>query len=316
MAARRGARPSIGWHLVAAVPDLSTERDAFASAVTTELNREIAERLDEMAELLEQQDANPFRVSAYRRAAATIAALEADLGELAESEGMAGLVDLPTIGKGIAAAIWEIVHTGRWSQLERLRGSLRPESLLQTVPGIGPALARRIHDDLHVDTLEQLEVAAWDGRLAGLEGIGGRKLLAIRAALSTMLGRGRRATGPDRRRAPPVSLLLSVDQKYREEAEAGRLPTIAPRRFNPGGESWLPILHADMGGWHFTALYSNTARAHELDRVRDWVVIYFYDEHHEEGQSTVVTETRGALSGRRVVRGREADCRAYYANSE
>ena len=66
-------------------------------------------------------------------------------------------------------------------------------------------------------------------------------------------------------------------------------------------------------GWHFTALYSNTARARELGRTRDWVVIYFDDDHHREGQHTVVTETRGALIGRRLVRGLEAECRAFYA---
>jgi hypothetical protein len=47
--------------------------------------------------------------------------------------------------------------------------------------------------------------------------------------------------------------------------------------------------------------------------VQDWVVIYFYDHDHAEGQHTVVTETRGPLAGRRVVRGREAECKAHYA---
>ncbi len=64
---------------------------------------------------------------------------------------------------------------------------------------------------------------------------------------------------------------------------------------------------------HFTALFSNTARAHELGRTSDWVVVYHYDDHHREGQSTVVTETQGPLLGRRVVRGREPECRALYA---
>ena len=54
------------------------------------------------------------------------------------------------------------------------------------------------------------------------------------------------------------------------------------------------------------------ARAHELGRTRDWVVIYYYDGEHVEAQCTVVTETRGALAGRRVVRGREEECRAHY----
>jgi putative hydrolase len=107
-------------------------------------------------------------------------------------------------------------------------------------------------------------------------------------------------------------VLLAVDAEYRDKAAAGALPTIAPRRFNPDGSAWLPILHTERGGWHFTALYSNTARAHELGRTGDWVVLYFYDDHHQEGQHTVVTETRGPLAGRRVVRGREGECREYY----
>ena len=108
-------------------------------------------------------------------------------------------------------------------------------------------------------------------------------------------------------------MLLDVDREYREKALGGKLPTIAPRRFNPTGEAWLPVLHADRNGWHFTALHSNTAQAHQLIRTRDWVVLYFYDDQHVEGQHTVVTETHGPLAGRRVVRGREAECREHYA---
>ena len=53
-----------------------------------------------------------------------------------------------------------------------------------------------------------------------------------------------------------------------------------------------------------------------LGRTRDWVVVYFYDDEHAEGQHTIVTEVRGALAGKRVVRGREAECRAHYAALE
>jgi hypothetical protein len=72
-------------------------------------------------------------------------------------------------------------------------------------------------------------------------------------------------------------------------------------------------MHAARGDWHFTVLYSNTARAHALGRTHDWVIVYFYDDDHAEGQHTVVTEARGVLSGKRVVRGRETECRAFYA---
>jgi putative hydrolase len=111
---------------------------------------------------------------------------------------------------------------------------------------------------------------------------------------------------------PSVELLLDVDRRYRAAAEQGRLPTIAPHRFNPEGKSWLPVLHTCRGGWAITALYSNTARAHELGRVRDWVVLYAEDETHHEHQYTVVTATRGSLAGQRVVRGREEECRVLY----
>jgi DNA polymerase (family 10) len=277
----------------------------------TRINQDVAEKLREAADLLEQQGANPFRVNAYRRGADTLAAIEADIRELAEHEGLDGLIALPTIGHGIALAIDEILRTGTWSQLERLRGTLEPEKLFRTVPGIGPELAQRIHDTLHIDTLEELEVAAHDGRLGTVGGVGPRRAMAIRATLDTMLGRvrGRARNVAD---GPPVSVLLEVDTEYRRKAQADTLPTIAPKRFNPEGKAWLPVLHTQHGAWHFTALYSNTAKAHELERTHDWVVVYFYDDHHQEGQHTVVTETRGPLVGRRVVRGRERDCRAYY----
>jgi DNA polymerase (family 10) len=87
---------------------------------------------------------------------------------------------------------------------------------------------------------------------------------------------------------------------------------VAPER-----RAWLPVLHTERGSegekWRFTALFSNTARAHDLGKTHDWVVIYVYDDHHREEQHTVVTETRGPLAGRRVVRGREAECRAFHA---
>jgi putative hydrolase len=111
---------------------------------------------------------------------------------------------------------------------------------------------------------------------------------------------------------PEVNTLLEVDREYRLQAEQGQLQLIAPKRFNPDGKAWLPVLHTDRDGWHFTVLYSNTARAHELKRTRDWVVVYFYDDHHQEGQCTLVTESRGPLAGRRVVRGRELECREFY----
>jgi putative hydrolase len=98
-----------------------------------------------------------------------------------------------------------------------------------------------------------------------------------------------------------------VDREYRSRAGAGELPMIAPRRFNPRREAWLPILHTERGPRHYTALFSNTARAHALGRTRDWVVIYA-DGALGERQWTVVTALSGVLRGQRVVRGREREC--------
>ncbi len=276
-------------------------------------NRAVSAVLRETAELLKQQEANPFRVSAYRRAAETVDSLEVDLRGLTHRDGVEGLTQLPFVGRGIAAAIEEIVRTGRYSQLQRLRGSVEPEKLFQTVPGIGPELARAIHESLHVDTLEALELAAHDARLEQVPGVGTRRARAITASLASMLGRPvgfrqRRGKGPD------IETLLSVDREYLAKAAAGKLATITPRRFNPEGESWLPVLHTSRNDWHFAVLFSNTGRAHELGKTHDWAVIYFYDGHHQEGQHTVVTETHGPLKGLRVVRGREAECRKFYKN--
>ncbi len=276
-------------------------------------NEKSAKILRDCAELLRLQDANPFRVNAYIRAAQTLESLTVDSHDILRDEGTDGLMKLPAIGRGLAASIAEIARTGRLSQLDRLRGSADPEVLFQSVPGIGPSLAHAIHNNLHVETLEALEVAAHDGRLAAVKGIGPRRAAIISSSLATLFGRataGRHVSD----RAPSVKTVLEIDQQYRDEVAADSLPKIAPRRFNPQGRAWLPVMHADRRGWHFTALFSNTARAHELNRTNDWVVLYYYDGDHREGQCTVVTETHGPLKGQRIVRGREVECRRLLAN--
>ncbi|HYA19306.1 MAG TPA: helix-hairpin-helix domain-containing protein [Burkholderiales bacterium] len=279
-------------------------------------NQLIADRLREAADLLNTQGANPFRVNAYRKAADTISYLPRSVREIFISEGIEGLDALPNIGRGIASAVAEILITERWAQLERLRGTTEPTALFQSVPGMGPELAKRIHDTLHIDTLEELESAAHDGRLETVPGVGSRRAAAWRAILDKMLGRFRaRAprTADEKAQEPAVKLLLEVDREYREKAASGRLPKITPKRFNPKNEAWLPVLHTMRDGWHFTVLYSNTALAHKLGRLRDWVVLYFYDSDHVERQRTIVTETRGILIGKRVIRGRERECQDSYA---
>lgn len=271
-------------------------------------NARIARALSEMASLLEAQNDNAFRVAAYRRAGETVMRLKRPLREIHRRGGAAALDRLPGIGPRIAAAIAELLETGQWQQLERLRGSADPQALFRTIPGVGPDLARRLHEELGVDTLEALERVERAGRLETVDGIGPRRAAAIGAALTHMLDESRRASASRGDREPPVELLLQVDREYRADAEAGKLPKIAPKRFNPTGLAWLPVMHTQKSGWHFTALYSNTARAHELDRTHDWVVIHAEDQAHREHSYTVVTEGRGVMKGLRVVRGREIEC--------
>ena len=274
-------------------------------------NHAAADLLRQYARLLELQRSNPYRVNAYLRAAQTLDSLQFDARAALREQGVDALTQLPFVGAGLALAINEIAKTGRLARLDRLRGSADPETVLRALPGIGPRLARKLHEALDVSSLEALEIAAHDGRLEKLPGVGVRRAAGIRASLATMLGRIGPPRGPASA-APAVEVLLDVDREYRERAAAGDLPKLTPRRFNPGREAWLPVLHAERGGRHFTALYSNTANAHRLGRTRDWVVIFFYDGEHREGQHTVVTETHGPLAGLRVVRGREGECSEHY----
>jgi hypothetical protein len=289
-------------------------------------NEDIADVLTRIADLLEAQDANRYRVNAYRRAAQVILDLNQDAAALAISDSDCGLEDLPDIGSRIAGTVREYVETGRSGLLQRLKGQISSEDLLMTVPGVGEELARRIHAELDIDTLEELELAAHDGRLEKVSGIGHRRARAIRDSVAAILTRsGRRrarrirqleqqappAAGVQSTTRPSVAAILDVDRAYRQQAAAGKLKTIAPRRFNPERKSWLPIVHTEKSGWYFTAMFSNTARAHELNKTRDWVVVHFECDQ-VEGQCTVVTEQSGPLKGRRVVRGRENACREYY----
>jgi DNA polymerase (family 10) len=279
------------------------------------MNVEIARRLDEVADLLSEQDATPFRTQAYRHAADTLRALPRSLSEIVHQEGMAGLQKLPGIGDSLARSIHTLVTTGRLPMLERLRGEIDAVALLASVPGVGQVLARRLHHDLGIDTLEDLDASAYNGRLANLAGVGPKRLAGIIDAVATRLrrirGRPHAAHAADE---PPIGELLDVDREYRDKVAVGKLPKIAPRRFNPTGGAWLPVLHTERGGRHYTALFSNTARAHQFGMTHDWVVLY-YDDGRGEQQCTVITSQRGRLKGQRIVRGREAECASYYQAS-
>lgn len=273
---------------------------------TKPTNDQIADVLERIAELLEFQDTNPFRVNAYRFGGQTIRSLDKSAADFVINDKMEALKALPGIGEGLAAVIGEVVSTGKSNLLENLESDAPPEAVFTKVPGIGHELAERIVDRLHIQTLPELEEAAHDGRLEMVHGFGKRRVEAVRASLAGMLKRPpRRANGKSQKKpvSPSVDLLLRIDEEYRNRAQAGDLQKIAPKRFNPDNKAWLPIMHAKRDGWDFTALFSNTAQAHKLGKTDDWVVIYF-ERNGKEHQHTIVTETKGTLEGKRVVRGR------------
>lgn len=289
-------------------------------------NNEIAKVLEQIADLLEGQDANPYRVRAYRNGAATVRTTPQSLANVIEKKASETLRELPGIGESLSATIAEYIHTRRTRVLERLQGTYAPTDLFSEVPGIGERLAERIVEQLGINTLEALESAAHDGRLAQVEGFGPRRLAAVRSSLAGMLNQSARRRSSQRRNPtkavpgqPSIALLLAIDAEYRRRAAADELQKIAPRRFNPSKAAWLPVMHTEQEGWEFTVLFSNTARAHELKATNDWVVVYYRLEgkgQEDEGQNTIVTEIRGPLVGKRVIRGREAECKRYYAEGK
>ena len=274
------------------------------------LNLRIARRLEEVAQLLREQGANPFRVQAYLNAAETLKHLPYSVAGVMKREGEEGLQKLPGIGKSLARSIATVALTGHLPMLHRLRGESACEALLASVPGIGKTLAARLHHDLGIDTLEGLEAAAHDGRLSQIAGLGAKRVAGIIDSLASRLGRVPRARREQLGEAP-VEEILAVDAEYRAKAACGDLPMIAPRRFNPERKAWLPVLHTTKGERRYTALFSNTARAHDLGKTTDWVVLY-YDGAEGERQCTVITSSRGDLTGKRIIRGREHECGAYY----
>lgn len=134
-------------------------------------NSEIRDMLNQVADLLDIQGDNPFRVRAYREAARMIDAMSQQIAEKVRANE--DLTGYRGIGKDMAAKIREIVETGTLGKLQQLREQL-PLSLLDLmqVPSLGPRKISHIYRELGISTLEELEKAAREGRLAALNGFG------------------------------------------------------------------------------------------------------------------------------------------------
>ena len=134
-------------------------------------NKSIADILTEIADILDIQGENPFRVRSYRNAARTIADMSQGVGALVKSG--AKLEEIPGIGKSLAEKIEEIVSTGRSHFLEELQAKVPPGlTELLKLEGLGPKKVKVLYDELGVDSVDRLEKAARAGRLRDLAGMG------------------------------------------------------------------------------------------------------------------------------------------------
>jgi DNA polymerase (family 10) len=154
-------------------------------------NEDIAAVFDEIADLLEIEDDNPFRIRAYRNGARSLREPGRDVRTLTDQG--ADLTKLAGIGKNLAAKIHEIIDTGHCSTLDKLRKQL-PADLtgLLKLPGLGPKRVHALYHELDIHTHEQLERAARDGLIRQLPGFGEKTEARLLEALQAHADTGRR----------------------------------------------------------------------------------------------------------------------------
>ncbi len=145
-------------------------------------NADIAVKFARLADLLEIEGANPFRVRAYRQAALTIDDLPHSLADMvARGEDLS---KLPGIGADLAEKIKEIVTTGRLALLEEVEQRTPPTLVeLLDVPGLGPKRVKALHERLKIDSMDQLEAAVRSGQIRALPGFGEKTETSIRLHL-------------------------------------------------------------------------------------------------------------------------------------
>ncbi len=200
-------------------------------------NAQVADIFEEIADLLEIEGENPFRIRAYRNAARTIRTLSQDLrSALDQGED---LTELPGIGKDLAAKIKEIIETGRCLALEKLHRRL-PADLVELLrlPGLGPKRVHALYHELDIHTPEQLERAARDGRLRELPGFGAKTEARILEALGAHLNTSRRiklalaapyadALVAHLRQAPGIGQVIAAGSFRRAKETVGDLDILA-----------------------------------------------------------------------------------------
>ena len=147
-------------------------------------NKTIAKKFYRLAGLMEIRGDDPFRLRSYRNAAEAIEVWPTPLKEIAEKEGVAGLQEIPGVGKAIAGKVIELLERGSFDAWDRLVAET-PETVLDLteVPGIGPKTAALLHQKFKVSSLGQLKAFVAGGGLDMVDGIGPKTAQRIKEAL-------------------------------------------------------------------------------------------------------------------------------------
>lgn len=153
-------------------------------------NRDVAQALYEIADLLELKGEDPFKIRAYRKAGEAVELL---LDEVADLAARGRLLAVPGIGKATGAKIEELLATAQIEYLEELRRAIPPGVRdLTRVPGLGAKTAELLFTRLGIDSLDRLELAARQGQLRDLPGWGARKEAQLLDSLAKFRQRGER----------------------------------------------------------------------------------------------------------------------------
>ncbi len=139
------------------------------------INLDMARIFDEIADILEVKGENQFRIRAYRKAARTIETLTQDLKVIAERGGVSELKKIPGVGEGIAKKMVEIAETGDCKKHVDLMREVPPGLLeLLAIPRVGPKTIAKVHEELGINSIEELEESAKSHKLEGLPGLGAK----------------------------------------------------------------------------------------------------------------------------------------------
>ena len=149
-------------------------------------NEAIARRFYRLAGLMEIRGDDPFRLRSYRNAAEAIEVWPTPLKEIADKEGLAGLQEIPGVGKAIAGKVIELLEKGSFDAWDRLIAET-PESVLDLteIPGIGPKTAALLHQRFKVSSLADLKTFVHSDGLRMVDGIGPKTAEKIKEALES-----------------------------------------------------------------------------------------------------------------------------------